>query len=154
VRRKLEEVADVQIKAKGRIRRKTALLVDKSGSMDVAIDVGKRIAAMISAVCEQELYVYAFDTMAYPIERGGDDLASWEKALKGISAGGGTSCGVALDVMLRKKQFVEQIIVVTDEGENTAPLFVDTLRKYKEALKADPNVCFVRTPGASTQLEL
>ena len=25
---------------------------------------------MISAVCEKELYVYAFDTMAYPIERG------------------------------------------------------------------------------------
>jgi hypothetical protein len=82
--------------------------------------------------------------MAYPIERGGDDLASWEKALKGISAGGGTSCGVPLDFMLRKKQFVEQIIVVTDEGENTAPLFVDTLRKYREALKADPNVCFPR----------
>ena len=27
--------------------------------------------------------------------------------------------------MRRKRQYVEQIILVTDEGENTAPLFVD-----------------------------
>jgi hypothetical protein len=153
VRKKLEEVADAQVKAKGRIARPTALLIDKSGSMELAIDLGKRIGSMISAICEKDLFVYAFDTMAYPIERAGDSLASWEKALKGITAGGSTSCGVPLDYMTRKKQYVEQVIVVTDEGENTAPLFVEALTKYREALKADPTVCFVRTPGAGTQLE-
>src|SRR5262245_28832883 len=153
VRKKLEKVADAQVKAKGRIARPTALFIDKSGSMEIAIELGKRLGALISAICEKELYVYAFDTMAYPIERGGDDLASWEKALTGIKAGGSTSCGVALDYMTRKKQYVEQIIVVTDEGENTSPLFVQAFLKYKEALKADPSVCFVRTPGATTQVE-
>jgi len=153
VRKKLEEVADTQVKAKGRIARPTALFIDKSGSMQLAIELGKRLGALISAICEKELYVYAFDTIAYPIERAGDDLASWEKALKGITAGGGTSCGVPLDFMLRKRQYVEQIIVVTDEGENTAPLFLDALAKYREALKVEPNVCFVKTPGATTQLE-
>jgi hypothetical protein len=153
LRKKLEQVADTQVKAKGRIGRPTALFIDKSGSMELAIELGKRLGSLISAICEKDLYVYAFDTMAYPIARGGDDLASWEKALKGITAGGGTSCGVPLDFMTRKRQYVEQIIVVTDEGENTAPLFVEALAKYREVLKADPNVCFVRTPGASTQLE-
>ena len=153
VRKKLEQVADTQVKAKGRIARPTALFIDKSGSMELAIELGKRLGSLISAICEKELYVYAFDTMAYPIERAGDDLASWEKALKGITAGGGTSCGVPLELMTRKRQYVEQIIVVTDEGENTAPLFVDALTKYRETVKADPNVCFVRTPGAVTQLE-
>jgi hypothetical protein len=153
VRQKLERVADTQIKAKGRIDRPTALLIDKSGSMELAIELGKRIGAMISAVCAKELYVYAFDTVAYPIDRAGDDLAAWEKALQGIKAGGGTSCGVSLASMARKRQYVEQIIVVTDEGENTPPLFVDSLRKYREAVQADPNVCFVRTPGAGSQLE-
>jgi hypothetical protein len=153
VREKLEQVADAQVKAKGRINRPTALLIDKSGSMEVAIELGKRIGSMISAICEKELYVYAFDTVAYPIERGGDDLASWEKALKGIKADGGTSCGVPLDYMQRKRQYVEQIIMVTDEGENTAPFFVPTLKRYRDVVKADPNVCFVRTPGAITQLE-
>ena len=150
VRRTLEQVADAQVKAKGRIERPTALLIDKSGSMSVAIELGKRIGALVSAVCAQALYVYAFDTIAYPIEAAGTDLAAWEKALKGIKAGGGTSCGVAVEMMRRKKQYVEQIIVVTDEEENTAPLFVETLKKYREEVKADPNVCFVRTPGART----
>jgi hypothetical protein len=153
VRRKLEEVADAQVKAKGRIARPTALLIDKSGSMQVAIELGKRIGALISAICEKDLFVYAFDTMAYPVERGGNDLADWERALKGITAGGGTSCGVALEYLRRKKQYVEQLIMITDEGENTAPLFVDALQKYRAEVKADPAVCFVRTPGASTHLE-
>jgi hypothetical protein len=153
VKAKLERVADTQIKAKGRIARPTALLIDKSGSMALAIDLGKRIGALISAVCEKDLFVYAFDTMAYPIDRAGDDLASWERALMGITAGGGTSCGVALEAMRRKSQYVEQIILVTDEGENTGPLFVPTLQKYREDLRADPNVCIVRTPGATSGLE-
>ncbi len=153
LRKKLEEVSDAQVKAKGRITRPTALLIDKSSSMELAIELGKRIGAAISAICESELYVYAFDTMAFPIERAGDDLASWERALRGIHASGSTSCGVALDYMTRKRQYVEQIIVVTDEEENTPPLFVDALKKYREALPADPNVCFVRTPGARDYLE-
>jgi hypothetical protein len=153
VRQKLEQVADTQVKAKGRIVKPTALFIDKSGSMQLAIELGKRIGAMISAICEKELYVYAFDTMAYPIERSGANLADWEKALAGISAGGGTSCGVALESMTRKRQYVEQIILVTDEEENTAPFFVEALKKYREAVKADPNVCFVKTPGAQDHLE-
>jgi hypothetical protein len=153
VRAKLEKVADAQVKAKGRITRPTALLIDKSGSMELAIELGKRIGAMISAVCEEGLFVYAFDTVAYPVAAAGADLAGWEKALRGITAGGGTSVGVAVEALRRKGQRAEQLIIVTDEGENTPPLFVEALKKYREELKADPAVCFVRTPGASTQLE-
>jgi hypothetical protein len=153
VQAQLEKVADTQIKARGKIERPTALLVDKSGSMQIAIELGKRIGAMISTVCESDLFVYAFDTMAYPIDRAGDDLATWEKSFQGITAGGGTSCGVAVQMMTRKRQYVEQIIMVTDEEENTAPLFVESLKKYREELKADPNVCFVKVPRAVNKLE-
>jgi hypothetical protein len=153
VREKLEQVADAQVKAKGRISRPTALLIDKSSSMHLAIELGKRIGAMVSAICEKELYVYAFDTIPYPIERAGDQLAAWEKALTGIQAGGSTSCGVAVECMTRKRQYVEQIILITDEEENTPPLFVDSLKKYRAAVNADPNVCFVRTPSGQNALE-
>jgi len=146
---KLEKVADTQIKARGRIQRPTALLIDKSGSMEPAIELGKRIGAMLSAITQSDLFVYAFDTMAYPIDAPPtDELSAWEKALAGIKAGGGTSCGVPLEMMIRRKQYAEQIILVTDEGENTGPLFVPTLQKYCAALSATPNVCIVRTPGA------
>src|SRR5207302_4865276 len=78
IKAKLEQVADARVKAKGRIQRPTALLIDKSGSMAMAIELGKRIGAMLSAVCATDLFVYAFDTMPYPVDRphvGGDDLA-------------------------------------------------------------------------------
>jgi hypothetical protein len=152
-RQKLEEVAETQLKARGRITRPTALLIDKSGSMELAIDVGKRIGAMISAVCEKELYVYAFDRMAYPITPTGTDLAAWHKAFKGITANGMTSCGVPLEMMRRKKQYVEQIIMVTDEEEYDPPYFVESLLRYKRELHADPGVCIVRVPDSSTRLQ-
>ena len=150
---KLEGVADAQVKARGRIDRPTALLIDKSQSMSVTIELGKRIGAMISAICTHELFVYAFDSLAYPIMPGGKDLASWEKALIGINSGGNTSIGVAVELMRQKQQYVEQIILVTDEGENTAPLFLPTLQKYRETVKADPNVCIVRVPRSTTTIE-
>lgn len=153
LKQQLEEVADAQVKAKGRIKRPTALLVDKSGSMTTAIEIGKRIGALISAICEAELYVYAFDTMAYPIEPAGTDLADWERAFKGIRAVGGTSCGVGVENLRKRQQYVEQIVLVTDEGENTNPSFVLALKAYREALKADPNVCIVRTPDAYDRVE-
>src|SRR5262249_52441978 len=127
--------------------------IDKSASMNLAIELGKRIGALVSAVTTRELYVYAFDTVAYPVESAGSDLAAWEKAMKGITAGGPTPCRRPPEMMRRKKQYAEQIVRVTDEDENTDPLFVPTFKKYREEVKADPNVCFVRTPGARTLLE-
>jgi hypothetical protein len=150
---KLEAVADKQVKAKGRITRPVCMLIDKSGSMQVAIELGKRIGALLSSVCENKLYVYAFDALAIPIDPGKTDLASWERALAGINADGATSIGVGVEMLRRKKQYVEQIILVTDEGENTAPLFVETLKKYRDEVKADPNVCIVRTPNGDSLIE-
>jgi hypothetical protein len=150
---KLEAVTDTQIKAKGRISRPTALLVDKSASMEQAIELGKRIGALISSLCEKELYAYAFDTLAHEVTAKGPDLALWEKAFRGIKAGGSTSCGVALAQMRRKKQYVEQIILVTDEGENTPPIFAEEVKLYRAELKADPSVCIVRTPGGASHVE-
>ena len=177
VAEKLDAVTEAQVRARGAIVRSTALLIDKSGSMQQSIEIGKRIGAMIAGVCEAELYVYAFDTLAYPIEApqsglGGllrrllpfksqagsveerePTLAEWERALAGIKSGGMTSCGVAVEMMRRQGQVVEQIVMVTDENENTAPYFVETLKQYREELHADPHVVFVKTQGASNHLE-
>lgn len=148
------EVADAQLKARGRIARPTALLVDKSGSMSQAIELGKQIASTITAISDAPIYVYAFDTMAYPVTSKGNDLASWDAAFRGIRAGGGTSCGVALEYMIKNKEKVEQIIIITDEGENSSPYFVPTVKKYTTALGIEtPNVCVVKTTGATNTLE-
>ena len=77
IRAKLEKVADTQLKARGRIARPTALLIDKSGSMSQAIELGKRVGSVLAAVADRELYVYAFDSIAYPVEAAGADLTAW-----------------------------------------------------------------------------
>lgn len=153
LREQLEDIADSQVKSKGRIVRPTALLVDKSGSMHQAIELGKRIGAMLSTVCDAELFVYAFDTMAYEVPRQGGHMADWERAFQGIRAGGGTSCGVAVATMMKKGQSVEQFILITDEGENSHPYFAKALEDYKQKMQADPSVIIVRTPGASRHVE-
>ncbi len=47
---RLEKVTNEQVKRRGTITRPMALLVDKSGSMENAIKIGKRLVALISGV--------------------------------------------------------------------------------------------------------
>ncbi len=150
---KLAAVTEAQVKAAGAIKRPTAILIDKSGSMNVAIEVGKQLCAMVSTICQADLFAYAFDTVAYPVKPRNATLAEWEKALKGIKAGGSTSCGVAVEQMRKHKQRVEQIVMITDEQENSAPLFENAYREYAEAMNTRPDVIFVKVGGASDTLE-
>lgn len=109
---------------------------------------------MIIRICESDLYVYAFDTIPYRLDtKGKSELSDWEKAFKGIVAGGGTACGVALDMMRRKKQVVEQIIMVTDQEENNVPHLAPTLKLYAQELGTMPSVIIVQVGGNSNQLE-
>ena len=153
IKKQLEDVANTQIKSKGRISRPTAVFVDKSGSMSEAIELGKRIGALISTVMDAPLYVYAHDTIPYPIVSKGTDLADWERAFSGIKPSGWTSMGSAVQALIKNKQFVEQIVLITDEEENTAPNFFDVLEKYKRDMKADPSICVVKTKNACDKLE-
>jgi hypothetical protein len=140
----LEKIVNEQITKRGKITKSTALLVDKSSSMTSAIEVGKQIAALVSGISDGELFVYAFDTIAYPIKATGKELSHWDKAFQNIFATGSTSIGAPVETMRIKKQVVEQFIIVTDEGENSTPYFCDTYKRYSEELKVLPNVVIVK----------
>lgn len=148
----LEQVTEVQLKAKGRITRPTALLIDKSGSMDQAIELGKQLGALISGISEHPPVVYAFDTLPYAVKADGENLADWERALKHIKAGGATSIGAPLEAMRVAKQRVEQIVIVTDEGENASPYFADVYERYARELAVAPSVLIVKVGRASDYL--
>jgi hypothetical protein len=150
---KLEQVTNEQVKKRGKIAKTTGLLVDKSGSMTDAIEVGKRLAALISGISDAALFVYAFDSMPYSIKAHGKELSDWEKAFQYIKADGNTSCGCAVEAMRIKKQIVEQFILVTDEGDNTAPYFAEAYSKYCSDLGVMPNVVIVRVASASDYVE-
>ena len=150
---RLEQVMDAQVKKRGQITKPTALLIDKSSSMESALEVGKRIAALISGITEADLFVYAFDTLPYPVKAIGNQLSDWERAFQHIKADGATSIGSPLEAMRLRKQRVEQIILVTDEGENTAPYFAETYETYKRDLKVEPSVLVVKVGYAYDWLE-
>ncbi|HEX8073318.1 MAG TPA: hypothetical protein VF546_25460 [Pyrinomonadaceae bacterium] len=150
---RLDRVLNEQVKRRGRITRPTALFVDKSGSMTQAIAVGKQIAALVSGVTEAALYVYAFDTMAQRVTAAGCELTDWELAFRHVRADGGTSVGAALEVMRLKGQAVEQLVVITDEGENTAPYFADAYARYCAELQVAPNVVIVKVGAHCDLLE-
>lgn len=150
---RLEQVASAQVRQRGRITKTTALLVDKSGSMTVALEVGKQIGALVSGIMDAELFVYAFDTMACQVAARGRELSDWEKAFEHIFPEGGTSIGAALETMRLRKQAVEQFIIVTDENENTAPYFSTVFPRYCEELKIMPNVIIVKVGQHSEYLE-
>jgi hypothetical protein len=150
---RLEKVTNEQVKRKGAITCATALLVDKSGSMEHAIELGKRLAALISGITQAGLFVYAFDTVPYAVTAQGKKLTDWERAFQHLNAGGGTSIGCALETMRKKKQMVDQIIIVTDEGENAAPYFAEVYKTYCRELAVMPNVVIVRVGGSYDWLE-
>ena len=61
-----------------------------------------------------------------------------------MRADGGTSIGAPLEVMRLRRQAVEQIVIVTDEGENTAPYFGETYARYAAELQCAPSVLVVK----------
>ncbi|MBW4519768.1 MAG: VWA domain-containing protein [Scytolyngbya sp. HA4215-MV1] len=150
---RLEKVTNEQVKRRGVISRPTALLVDKSGSMENAIELGKHLAALISGITQANLFVYAFDNIPYPVTAQGKELTDWERAFQHIKAGGGTSIGCALEAMRKKRQVVDQIIIVTDEGENMAPYFGEVYKVYCRELAIMPNVVIVRVGSHYDWLE-
>src|SRR5262249_22650629 len=127
---------------------------DKSSSMTQAIDVAKQLSALVSAVINADFRVYAFDTAAFevkaPVAKGKRPaLSDWEQAFKFIKADGATSIGSALAKMTRDKFYAEQIVIVTDEGENTAPYLRDAYTAYVEKMNIAPAVTIVQVGGAS-----
>jgi len=150
----LEQVTEKKLKALA-IKRPTALLIDKSGSMEQAIELGKKVGSIICAGITADFFCYAFDVMAYPIEIKSDDLAAWEKALTHITAGGGTSIGVSIENMIRRNQRVEQFVIITDEQENNSPYFIQSYEVYAKKFNVRPDVIILGVPNswsASTTL--
>ncbi|HLG61541.1 MAG TPA: hypothetical protein VKY19_06390 [Ktedonosporobacter sp.] len=150
----LTEVTDKRIAAKVEIKRATALFVDKSSSMTSAIEVAKQLAALVSAVITADFHVYAFDTVAFEVKaevKKGQRpaLSDWEKAFKFIKANGSTSIGAALAKMTRDHVYAEQVVIVTDEGENTAPYFRDAWAEYGAVMKTALSVIIVQVGGAN-----
>ncbi|HEY9785544.1 MAG TPA: hypothetical protein V6D17_09105 [Candidatus Obscuribacterales bacterium] len=148
-------IGDKKAKNAGKITRSTALLVDKSASMHTAVQIGTQVASLIAPLCQAPLYVYAFDTAAVEIKAQGKELSDWERAFSYIKADGSTSCGIAIEEMMRRAQWVDQIVIITDQDENTKPFFVPQLQEYqrRHPQHVTPHIVIVHVSGMQRKLE-
>ena len=55
--------------------------------------------------------------------------------------------------MRNRKEYVEQIIFITDECENASPYFEAEYKLYSEEMKVRPSVMFIKLGSFSDQLE-
>jgi hypothetical protein len=142
----LTEVTDKRVANIAHIARPTVLLVDKSSSMTQAIDVAKEVAALVSAVCAS-FRVLTFDTEAFEVQADGIERSAWERAFRMVRANGSTSIGAPLAKLARERHYVEQVVVITDMGENSAPLFHEAYAQYVRELGVGPQVTIVGVGG-------
>lgn len=153
LRHQLQTVTQERLQAQGSITRSTAILVDKSQSLTEAIEVGKRVAALAAGLMKAPLHVLVFDTVARPIVCAGSSVAEWEYAFRGVQANGATSIGAPLAWLRANKVQVEQLLVVTDEEENTAPYFADQMELYTREMGVRPEVTLLKVGSASQHVE-
>jgi len=142
--KKLDKVADKQIKRQGSITLPTAIFVDRSGSMYEAIEVGKRLAAIVSGATEADLKVVAFNDQPLEVESEGREMSDWERAFMPVRPHSQTSMGCALRYLMHKGFVAEQIVFVTDEGENCSPSFAQVYRVYERETGVAPHVVIIR----------
>ncbi|MBT9581754.1 hypothetical protein IV102_00300 [bacterium] len=129
LRRSLLEMSQERLRQRGRLTRPTLLLVDKSGSMEVCVNIGKMLACLCSTIAEAPLWVEAFDADSFTVTAKEATFDAWEKAFRHIRADGWTSLGAPLRKM-RDKHY-EQILLISDGVENTQPLFCEQLIEYQ-----------------------
>ena len=142
----LREVSDARVSSI-RVTRKTGMLVDKSGSMEEAIELAKQIGAAIGSVCKSDFVSLAFDQAVVPITCQSGKLSDWEVAMRGVRAVGWTSLGAGVRYLRERKIEVEQIVVISDFDENRPPFFMDEYALYARDLGVKPNVVMVRARG-------
>ncbi len=149
------DATDAQMKFHGTIKAKTALLIDKSTSMEVAITVGKEIGAAIAQGCQQPPLTYMFDSMPTEITWKTSDgdittKSSWDDKLRMFRPSGGTAPHTVVKAMLSRDVQVEQILLVTDEGENTVGLFTEQMKTYEKRHGYMPNIVIARVGNPRT----
>lgn len=104
-----------------------AIVVDKSGSMDVAIDTTRKLYFALSKLT-RIMAIVAFDSDAYEVS---------VEELNSIKPGGMTSIGAGLYKLAKKLRKVgklpDAILLVSDMCENASPRMVDVLENiYKK----------------------
>lgn len=130
LKEKLRGLQERQLKTLGGVDGNWLVLADKSGSMEVAIDTARQVAATLSKMVKGNVYLVFFDVSPRFIDVTGMALDKINEVTKHVIAQGGTSIGCGLQAIMDKKIEVDGIAIVSDAGENSDPKFPNVYKKY------------------------
>lgn len=129
-----------------------AVLVDKSHSMQHALEAGRRIGALIAERTKGKVWLIFFNSEATPVDITGLTYEQVLAKTRAERAHGGTSVGSALRYLTNRRESVGGIVIVSDGGDNTEPKFHDQYMAHKRVMQnsggiEDPTVYFLRLVG-------
>jgi len=147
----VRDATDAQLKQHGKIGVSTALVIDKSQSMGQALELGKQLGAAIGQAAGEDkfaaCYLFAYDPVRVCWNKTDGDMgsyAAWKKKLAMHRCGGMTDLGSVLRAMINENVRAEQIVIITDEGENGSTKFHQLLPEYKAKFGFIPDIILVR----------
>jgi len=101
---------------------------------------------MVASICEAQLKIYCFNDVAFEVKVSGNTLQDFEEAFRMIQADGATCLGIPLKMCVNSGFIPEQVIYITDQGENRRPSLVEVYRELLEK-GIDPRFIFVTLRG-------
>lgn len=135
---------------KHRIEKATLFMGDASSSMDRYFNVMQQIGSRVMPICDGEFSCTLFSDFAQELKVPGNTLTDWQAAFKGKRANGWTNMQAGLDLALKNGFMPEQVIVITDGGENRGTYvrndvgsFARALSRYADETQSNPNVIVV-----------
>lgn len=150
----LVNIQEAKITQKGGIDGDWLVLGDKSGSMSRAVDTAREIAALIARNVTGKVHLIFFDTAPTIFDVTGKTLEEIKQMTKRVNANGGTSCGCGIKYLMDRDIEVNGIAIVTDGGDNSAPLFHNAYPAYAKKLGFDPTVYMFRVDGEPDKMSM
>ncbi len=115
---------------------RTAIFLDISGSMTGEyLQTGSIFALALYKKTSGNSLFWTFDTLVQDVHPSRDE--SIMKQAERIRARGGTDTGAPVRELIRQKYKVDQIIMITDEQQNTGSPFYRELQTYRQSVNRD-----------------
>ncbi len=141
----LEDVQERQLERS--VEGNWLVLVDKSGSMEHAITLGLQITSVLARAVAGQVHLMFFDTVPRYFDATGKTLADLTTQTKNVQADGGTSIGCGLVAAFDRKLAFDGIVIVSDGGENSNPLFAHVYNAAYSKQTVHPPVYWYQLAG-------
>jgi 60 kDa SS-A/Ro ribonucleoprotein len=132
----LREAAELTFDNLPELGERTAIFLDISGSMNGQyLEIGSVFALALYKKTEGSSLFWLFDTEVVDAKPSRKDSILTQAAQ--IHARGGTDTGAPVRKLIRERKKVDQIIIITDEQQNSASPFYEQLNLYRSKVNRD-----------------